>query len=217
MNWFFNEVSNWIADNWAKVIGTTLFMFGGMAWLWVKRKNEWRTKQFYGVVNVSYDVVRDGKLLTSALLEDRLEDAFSSLPHVVGIIEEAAKRTTEQEPFLIFPEADRWHVMSQILAVIAETNKGLAWGGVSKEPRCVPVRCHNAATYERHPDMKDGKIRVIVVPDWVLEDRAILDDHEMNTEYAHHLDRIMTLRQIREDVLSDKHEFTRAVRIFVPA
>jgi hypothetical protein len=226
MDWFFNSVLDWLVNdlpavisyNWAKIVGTILFMFGGAIYIWCKRKREWWTKQFYGVVNVSFDVVRDHKLLTSALLEDKLEDAFSSLPHIVGIIVKAAKKTTEQEPFLIFPKADRWHVMSQILAVIAETNKGIAWGAVAEEPKSVAVPCHYAVTYERSPKMKAGKIRIIVVPDWVLEDRSVLDNNEMSTEYSHHADRIMTLRQIREDVLSDKKtKFSRAIRIFVPA
>jgi hypothetical protein len=65
--------------------------------------------------------------------------------------------------------------------------------------------------------MKAGKVRIIVVPDWMLMDRSVLDNHEMNVEYAHHQDRIMTLRQMREDVLSENPQFTRAVRIFVPA
>jgi hypothetical protein len=217
LNWIVGDLPTIIEYNWTKILGTFLFMFSGAVYVWAKRRREWQTKQFYGVVNVSFDVIRDNCLLTSALLEDRLEDAFSSLPHIVGIIKAAAKKTVEGAPFLVFPEKDKWLVSSQILAVIAETNKGFAWAAVSKEPKCDIVPCHYAATYERHPNMKAGKVRIIVVPDWMLMDRSVLDNHEMNVEYAHHQDRIMTLRQMREDVLSENPQFTRAVRIFVPA
>jgi len=212
-DWLVNGLPVFIQDHWAKVLGSLLFAVGSIVFIYLRHLKEWRSRQFCGVLNVSFDVIRDGVLLTSAVLEDRLEDALSSMPYTVGIIKRAAKKTTEEDPFLYFAEKDRWHVMSQVLAVIAETNRGV-WNAVGDcNTTARFVTCHFAVTYERFEEMKVGKVRVVVVPEWALE--GLEEDTFTTTEYTHHIGRIHTLMKMKDDVFGGNPQFTRAIRIWV--
>lgn len=217
MEWadLLGQASEFINSNWLKLLGTVLAGASGGVYMWCRNIREWKSRQFYGVFNVSFDTIHNGKLMTTALLEDKLEQAFSSLPSVVSIIKNAAKKTTIEDPFLRFSDKDKWHVGSQILVAIAETNRPTSWNFVAERPFSNQVDCYFAATYERFAGMKSGKIRVIVAPKWLLESDALDGKStKLRTEYVHHADRIKTLRMMREDTRKEVPDFTRKIRIY---
>lgn len=211
VDWLQNGLPEFISNHWLKVLGSIAAAIFGTVIIYLRNYREWTSRQFYGTFNISFDTIRNNYLLTTAILEDNIDSALSNVPHAVKIIQGAAKKTTEENPFLILPEEDRHHIMSQIRASIAETNQSFSWGGAQKRPRCHQVGCYFALTYERFEGMKTGKIRVIVVPEWVFDK---LEAPELKTEYVHHKDRIETLKKIRDDVYSGDPQFSRMIRIY---
>ena len=211
VDWLQNGLPEFITKHWLKVLGSIIAAIFGTVVIWWRNYREWSSRQFYGTFNISFDSIRNGHLFTTAIAEDNIEIALSNVPHAVKIIQNAAKKTTQDNPFLILPEEDRHHIMSQIRACIAETNKSFSWSGTQEKPRCREVGCFFALTYERFRGMKTGKIRVIVVPEWVFDK---LESPNLLTEYVHHKGRIETLKKIRDDVFSGDPQFTRMIRIY---
>ena len=212
VQWLQYGFPEFIDKHWLKILGSLIGAFLGGSIIWVKNYLEWRSRQFYGTINISFDTIRNQYLLTSAILEGSIENILSNVPHAVKIIKTAAKKTTEDNPFLILPENDRDHIMSQIRACIASTNTTYSWAAAQKRPACRQLGCFFALTYERFKKMRTGKIRIVVVPEWVLK----TDLENLKTEYVHHKDRIETLRKIRKDVETQRFQFTRMVRIYTP-
>ena len=132
------------------------------------------------------------------------------------LIRRAAKKTTESQPFLAFPSHDRWYVLNLIRLAIAEPFKIGTAAKMVAEAKVAEVECVFALTYERYKGMRQGKVRVMLIPRALLDDPASFD-RPLRLEAESHRDRITTLKAMQRDWLRGKEsQFCMNVRLNVP-
>lgn len=132
------------------------------------------------------------------------------------LIRRAAKKTTESQPFLVFPSHDRWYVLNLIRLAIAEPFRIGTAAKLVPETKVAEVECVFALTYERYKGMRQGKIRVMLIPRAVLDDPSSFD-RPLRLEAESHRDRITTLKAMQRDWLKGKDaQFCMNVRLNVP-
>jgi len=184
-------LSGYLHDHWIKFVTAGAFMVAG--WFLGKRRAraEWRKKEFLGRLNISLNIVRDGKLLIRTLIEKSCEEIFLNAVAVEAVTD-AARRTTAADPILPLPEADYWHYLNAVLNEVSEKfaegelrrDMGLP---VTKEVYLLCLTCESAG------EMKTRKIRAMMVRKSALEN---LPTEAPALESPSHSTRWETLRQL---------------------
>lgn len=140
--------------------------------------------------------------MLDVLAEDQLKDEVSH-PIARQIIRRAAGKTTIDQPFLLFPEVDCWYVLNNIRLAIAEFCRAGAVAKMAPAARVQTIDCVFALTFERYLGIKQGKIRVMIVPKSLLEDPLAFSG-DIRFESPSHIDRISTLQKMQKDYLQGK-------------
>ncbi len=210
MSALFGHISEFVHDHWLKALGAVLASFASSIWgaWWGWRK--WKTRQDTGVIHYSQNslvVERHGVsnivekiLVLDVYAENQLNQDISH-PVARRLIRRAAAKTTEDQPFLLFPKDDRWYVLNIVRLSIAEQFRSGTAAKLAKSAKVEVVDCVFALTYERYPGMRQGKIRVMIVRHDVLVDPASFEG-TVKVESPSHADRIRTLRKMQNDYLS---------------
>lgn len=194
----------------------------GWALFWAWRS--WRSRSDFNVFHLSQNGFRmkptgpDGApepwLVLDVIFEDLLDEVVShSMPR--RLIRKAAKQTTEHCPFLKFAEADRWYVLNIVRLAIAEICAPATIAKMSPQARVDEIECIFALTFERYTGMRQGKIRVMLVPRSMLDDDKALYRENIRYDSESHIHRITTLRKMQDDYRCGKPEFCMDVRLNV--
>jgi len=211
-------------EHWPKALAWLACLAGTTFWgfFWARRR--WKSRHDLGVIHVSQNVIAQRPTGSESAMEPWLvldvwqecpleEMIPDSIPR--GIIQKAAKKTTADKPLLLFPEVDRWHVLNMVRNAIAEKFLLGAALKMTKAGKYEEVDCVFALTYERYPNMKQGKIRVMMIERTTLMGDRL--DTVLRTESDSHIDRIATLKMMRDDYAKgDKARHCMYVRITVP-
>ncbi|HVX60015.1 MAG TPA: hypothetical protein VHC19_05435 [Pirellulales bacterium] len=194
-------------DHWAKALGWAAAFLFSTVWASLLARRSWRNRQDLDVIHVSQNTIArrptgpkgepESWLVLDVHFEDPLEQVISH-PIPRRLIRRAAKRTTEKQPFLLFPADDRWYVLNLVRLAIAEPFKVGAAAKMIPGARVEEVPCVFAITFERYPGMRQGKIRVMLVPKTLLEDPNSLTG-PLRLEAESHRDRVKTLLAMQED------------------
>jgi len=223
-----------ISDHWAKVVFLLIGAGLSLAWKYFWDRRQWRKRQGVETLHLSINSiqVRDSQVTRSndqgvevtesikqpwlfldCIYEDNLSNRVSNR-YVRQLIRRAVSRTTAQQPFLHFGESadDHWYVMNMLRMSIAEIKGGdsLEKLGDSSRFHVIDVQCVFAATYERWPGMRQGKIRLMLA-----RESDITQDRFRQTfqfEDPHHIERPKTLTRMSEDYNGDQ-KYTMMVRI----
>ncbi|HJT35681.1 MAG TPA: hypothetical protein VJ783_26875, partial [Pirellulales bacterium] len=214
-----------VHDHWLKVAawGAALAFSSLWAFFWAWRS--WRNRQDMDVIHVSQNTIvsrptgdkgaEELWLILDVHFEDPLEQVISH-PMPRQLIRRAAKRTTENQPFLVFSNRDRWYILNLIRLAIAEPFRVGTAAKMIRDANVAEVECVFALTYERYKGMRQGKIRVMLIPRAVLDDPKSLD-RPLRLEAESHRDRITTLKAMQRDWLKAKEsQFCMNVRLNVP-
>lgn len=209
-------------DHWMKLAawGGALAFSSLWAFFWAWRS--WRTRQDMDVIHVSQNTIvsrrtgtggaEESWLILDVHCEDPLEQVVSH-PMPRRLIRRAAKKTTESQPFLVFPPHDRWYVLNLIRLAIAEPFKVGTAAKLVPAAKVAEVECVFALTYERYKGIRQGKIRVMLVPRTLLDDPSSFD-RPLRVEAETHRDRITTLKSMQRDWLKgDNSQFCMNVRL----
>lgn len=201
------RVSELIQDHGAKAAGWAAAVLLSALWASFLAWRSWRARQDMNVIHVSQNTIAtrptgpkgepEKWLILDVHFEDPLEQVISH-PIPRRLIRRAAKRTTEKQPLLRFPPADRWYVLNLIRLAIAEPFKAGAAAKMAPGARVEVVECIFAVTFERYAKMRQGKIRVMLVPKQLLDDPGSFRQ-PLRLEAESHRDRITTLQAIQED------------------
>ncbi|MEZ6232874.1 MAG: hypothetical protein R3B68_01675 [Phycisphaerales bacterium] len=190
--------------------------WGGILFAWWRRRVSWKRKSFIRQVNFSLNDVRDSTLVLRTLLEDDARKVWLN-EHGVGLVLDAARKTTVAQPFVSMGNAeDQGYILRAVLNVLSERFAELHVGRTLG----VPVK---AATYvfgltcEKYGNIRTQKLRVIIArpelldalfgptPKWRVPDggegvpptSAASDaapTAELRLEHTVHKDRLSTLR-----------------------
>lgn len=206
------QLKDLMREHGMKVVVTLVVSFASSIWGWIWARRKWKSRQDTGVIHYSQSSFVDcfsgpeRKLMGRTLVldvyaENQLKDEISH-PIARKLIRRAADKTTVDQPFLLFPEDDRWYVLNIIRLAIAEQFRAGAAAKLASKASVQVVNCVFAITFERYPQMKQGKIRVMIVKRDVLENKNFFDEIPINYESPSHAERITTLRKMQEDYLT---------------
>lgn len=223
MDYWMERGLEFAREHWSKPVGWVLFLLFTTFWGWLIARRRWKAKQDYNVIHFAQNTVQHRPTGTDGAMEpwlvlDGNEDPIDKVithPIAVKLIRQAAKKTTEHEPFLLFDPADRWYVLNHILLALAEDSKEATRAKLSRQAVVDEVPCVFALTYERYPKMRQGKTRIMLVRQSVFDNPEELD-LDFKFEAPSHSERVKTLRLMREDYRKgDKARFCMQVRINV--
>lgn len=210
-------------DHWDKPVAWIAALLFTSFWTWFIARRRWKSRHDYDVMHMAQNTIQlrntgqDGASEPWLVLDGN-EDPLGKLithPMAAKLIKNAAKKTTEHQPFLRFDPDDRWYVMNIVLLAIGEDGKEAARAKLSCKATVDEVPIVFAMTYERYPKMRQGKIRVMIVEQSALDDEHVLDQ-DLRVEFPSHRDRITTLRRMREDwKKGEGSEFCRSMRFCV--
>lgn len=201
------RVAELAQDHWARALGWAAAFLFSTVWASLLAWRSWRNRQDMDVIHISQNTIarrptgpkgeHESWLVLDVHFEDPLEHVISH-PIPRRLIRRAAKKTTEQQPFLLFPADDRWYVLNLVRLAIAEPFKVGAAAKMIPGARVEEVECVFAITFERYPGMRQGKIRVMLVPKTLLE-KADSFTGPLRLEADSHRDRVKTLKAMQAD------------------
>jgi len=183
----------------------------GILALAFRRRRDWRRKRFTQQVNFSLNYVQDGTLRLRTLLEDSAERVWLN-DYGVGLVRQAADRTTLEQPFLRLRSArDMDYVKRAVLNVLSERfSPAFVARALGAEVRT--GRFAFGITWERYGNLRTQKLRVIVMDREQLD--AIFDPKgglSPSVAVPAHRDRLTTLRRMWELLHARKEKDRRLI------
>jgi hypothetical protein len=202
---FWHEVLNKFGASIAVVVLTTVLSFTlGRWWGRYRARKQWEAKEFLGRVIVSLNSLVGGTLRIRTIFERSLEEIFLS-PHAVEQVQDAAKRTTKDNPILPIAKEDRWFILNFVLNAVAER---FAAGAVRLDAG-EPVKSVVYAlclTSEADDELRVKKVRAMLVRRDTLVDFPYTDTMPA-LENPWHDVRVQTLRKLAKAYLADPANF----------
>lgn len=141
----------------------------GIGFVWMRRRQQWRRKQFLAQVNFSLNYVAEGGLAMRTLLETKASDVWLN-EYGVRHVYAAAKRATVDQPYLVLANAqDRDFANRAVLNVLSErfAETYLA-ASLGLPTRTAPYVF--GITFEKYGEIRTLKLRVLVVAEATLVD-----------------------------------------------
>ncbi len=175
-----------LKDHWVNIITAAWFILVG--WFFGKRKvsKDWEKREFFDRLNVSLNIIRDGKLKLRTLEETRCELLFPNSKAAQTVID-AAKKTTLENPILDLPKKDYWYYLN---AVLNEISEQFATGAL-REDLGLPVTCEQfviCLTSEVDDNLRMRKVRAMIIRKSLLEnlpkERPKLSREEHDTRWG---------------------------------
>lgn len=167
------------------------FVFMVIGWLigrWRAMK-QFRKREFYQRLNVSFNSIDDGKLRIRTLMEKSAQEVFLNSVAVSQLLD-AAKKTTVDDPIIPFDTDDYWYYLN---AVLNEVSEKFAEGFLRRESG----QSLRAVTYlicltnECDGNLRTRKVRAMVIRRELLEN---LPEEMPQLEQPNHDTRWKTLK-----------------------
>jgi hypothetical protein len=161
------RLSEFLRPHWNTI--ALVLTWAGIGIAYVRRRSQWRSKQFLARVNFSLNYVAGDSLAMRTLLETTANEVWLN-DYGVGHVIAAARRAAVDQPFLMLPDpGDRDFVNRAVLNVLserfAETYLAASLG------QAVDIRPHVfGLTCEKYGDIRTLKLRVLIIEEQTLAD-----------------------------------------------
>lgn len=202
MQQFFEIISDYIHEHWLKAVTAAAFMIAG--WFWGKRREraQWSKKEFLHRINISLNVINDGKLFIRTIVEKSCLDVFLNSVAVEKITE-ASRVTREDSPILELPGEEYWYYLNAVLNEVAEK---FAFGQIKRDMGQPVVKEHYliCLTCEKAGDIRTHKIRAMLVKKKTLQN---LPEKQPQLESPNHLTRWKTLNLLATEYKKNSDRF----------
>lgn len=200
---FFSAISDFIHDNWMKVL--TGFVLMGLGWFFGKRKarSDFRKREFFHRLNVSLNLLLPGEpLQIRTILEKTCGEVFLNAV-ATDTVATAARRTRADNPLLPLPQADYWFFLNAVLNEIAEK---FSVGEVRRDLGLPATRGKYliCLTCECAGEMRTRKVRAMVILKKHLDN---LPETQPVLEHASHITRWETLKVMSEQYKKNPWQF----------
>lgn len=175
------------------IVSTIVSFVVGRWWGRYRARKQWEAKEFLGRIIVSLNSFADDTLKIRTIFERSLDEVFLN-PHAVEMVQEAAKRTTPDNPLLPIAKDDTWYLLNFVLNPVAE--KFVA--GVVREDFGEPVKKATyaiALTCEVVGESRIRKVRAMMIRRELLLEFPYMESMP-RLENPWHSDRIVTLRKM---------------------
>ncbi|HEX3654348.1 MAG TPA: hypothetical protein VHV55_01005 [Pirellulales bacterium] len=182
---------NLVERHWSQIALTLLGLWFGAWWARRRAARQWQRKEFIDRLNVSLNIIADGKLQIRTILEGSHEEIFLNRI-AIDKIQHAARRTTEANPLLTLDQDDNWFLLN---AVLNEVSEKLAEGHVRRDMG-LPTHTQRyvlALTYECAGAMRTRKVRAMMIKQSTLLN---LPQEMPLLEHERHQTRFQTLQVI---------------------
>lgn len=214
MDW--SQVWDWVVqtglpavhDNWAKALFSVGTLLLGIWWGKRRAAAEWKRKEFLDRINISLNIVKDGRLMLRTLAETTLDVIFLNTI-AVEKVRAAAKQTTETNALLPLAQEDSWHLLNAVLNEISErfAEGCLLQDVAASRPDLTPpvvTRYVIALTCEKAGDMRIRKVRTMLVRKDLLLN---LPQETPAFEHPSHITRWETLQTMAAKFRVEPHLF----------
>lgn len=161
-----NEIIAWLGKH-----GGTLGLIAtwvGIFWVYLRRRFDWRQKQFTGQVNFSLNYLANNTLAMRTLRESTVQDVWLN-DYGIKLVLDAARRTTEAQPFIRLPNVADMQFLNR--AALNALSECFASTYVA-EALGLPVKTGRfifGITYERYDIMRTFKFRVLLMEEESLK------------------------------------------------
>ena len=187
-------------------------VFGG--WLGRRQlRRQWAKKRAAGRVNVSLNILSEGKLKIRTVFEGWLDEILD--PDEIDMIQAKSKLTTHDAPLLPLSRKDSWNLLNFVLNAVSEHfSVGMIRhdvGSASVKPwkYRLCLTCEVVGPGDLVPGAEDiRKVRAILVrEDWL--DHFPFKDQMPELESPKHITRLRTLRQLADDFARSRDPHAR--------
>ena len=196
-------LSDFVEAHWLKAIVSLAFLLTGVFWGKWRAYWQWIRKEYTGRLNISLNIIDEGKLKIRTLVEKNLLEVFINKV-AAHKVEAAAHHTEGSEhcPILPLSEDDRWHLLNAVLNELSEQfNFGFIKQALGEtELSHIFLVC---LTYEVAGDVRTRKVRAMVI----AMDSLLSLPEEIELESPHHQTRVDTLRKLAEVYENDPSHF----------
>ena len=195
-------ITGWLDDNWLKFL-TGLFL-AGIGWFlgqWRARR-KWQKKEFLDRLNVSLNMIQNGKLMIRTVLEKSCRDIFLN-DLAVASVTAASQKTTATDPTLPLGKDDYWYYLNSVLNEVGEQ---FAEGQLRRDMG-QPVQCETyliCLTSECAGAARTRKVRAMLIQKKLLEH---LPDEAPALEAESHITRWQTLQFLAQELKRAPHKF----------
>ena len=202
MDQFFEYLSDYVQDHWIKFLTAGGFMAVG--WFFGKRRarSNWQRREFYDRLNISLNMLEDGKLLIRTLVEKNSSDIFLNTAAVEAVTA-AARKTTPADPVLPLPESEYWYYLNPVLNEISEKfaqgqiRRDLG-APVARETYVMTLTCEAAG------EVRTRKVRAMLIKKKHFEN---LPETPPTFESPHHSVRWDTLKKLAAEYKARPQKF----------
>lgn len=181
-------ILNYAEEHWIKFLTAAVFMFVGWILGQRRERRNWEKKEFLDRLNVSLNILKEGKLHIRTLIEKDCEDVFLNDIARKRVLK-AAHKTTKDDPILPLPQDEYWHFLNPILNEVSER---FAIGMVHRDAGKPVTRVEYVfcLTNECEGEMRTRKIRAMLIRKELLKK---LPEEEPKYESPLHKTRWKTL------------------------
>ncbi len=158
-------------EHWVKALLPLIGLAAGWAWGKYRERRKWRRRDFLHRLNVSLNLIEPianplengptQRLRIRTLLEDDAVRVLLNQEAVARVLA-AAEKTTEADPLVPLPEADRWLVLNSVLNELSERFSEAFLRQDLGLPTTTAIYLI-ALTNEKAGDLRTHKLRAMVV------------------------------------------------------
>lgn len=191
MNELFTQLWEQLQQRSVSLLVATVAGFVGWLIGYWRARQRWARREFYDRLNLSLNLLVDGKLLIRTLAEKRCEDVFLNSAAAKAVVD-AAKLTTPANPILPLPKEDYWFYLNAVLNDLSEQFAE----GQMRRALGQPVTCGKflvCLTSEADGNVRMRKIRAMVIAEGLLQN---LPDEPPQFSSPHHSTRWKTLKSL---------------------
>lgn len=207
-DWIVQTLLPTLQEHWAKAAFSVATLLFGIWWGRRRAAAEWKNKEFLDRINISLNIVKDGRLMLRTLAETTLDVIFLNTV-AVEKVRAAAKKTTEENALLPLAPEDSWHLLNAVLNEISErfAEGCLLQDVASARPDLTPpvvTRYVICLTCEKAGDMRIRKVRTMLIRKDLLLD---LPKETPAFEHPSHITRWETLQTMAKRFKDEPHLF----------
>lgn len=195
-------ITDLIREHWPGAAFSVVCLVVGAWWGRRRARAAWAKKEFHNRINVSLNILQEGKLLIRTLLETNLDEIFLNSVAVEKVTA-AIPNATEAHPLLPIQQEDVWYLLN---AVLNEISERFALGNIKKDlgvatKTGIYLIC---LTYEVAGAVRTRKVRAMVVQKDTLLN---LPEQAPQFERPQHTTRFETLQKLAAEYRRNPDQF----------
>jgi hypothetical protein len=208
-----------VREHWVGVVASLGWVLIGIWWVRRRASQAWNKKEFLDRLNVSLNLIEDGKLLIRTLLETSIDSVMLNKVASDRVLS-ASRKTTPKDPILPVEAKEAWFLLNAVLNEVAERysyweivrDASHVHTSVRRPVQVAYLLCLTCEAYGEVGELRTRKIRAMMIRRDLLEN---LPAEAPEFEHPRHSLRWETLKTLAEAWKTRKDYFLE-IRLSVP-